>query len=189
MGAMALGQAGPNMSAFAAGRGAAVGVFKVLDRVSAIDSLSEDGLRPETVTGRIEFKNVRFAYPSRPSEIVLNNFDLVIEPGSTVALVGESGCGKSTIMALLERFYDPLEGSITLDGIDLRQLNIQWLRSQFALVSQQPVLFPTSVYINIASGKQDASEDDVVTAAKSANAHNFISEFPEKSVKKKKTNE
>jgi ABC-type multidrug transport system fused ATPase/permease subunit len=166
MGAMALGQAGPNVAAFAVGRGAAVGVFAVLDRESRIDALSEAGLRPAALQGRLAFRNVRFAYPSRPTETILLNLELDIAANTTVALVGESGCGKSTIMALLARHYDPLEGTITLDGVDIRELNVQWLRAQCALVSQQPVLFPTTVYMNIACGKENATEADVIAAAK-----------------------
>jgi len=101
-----------------------------------------------------------------------------VKPNETVALVGESGCGKSTCVALLERFYDVASGSVQLDGTNIKDLNISWLRNQMALVSQQPVLFPRSIFYNIALGKDDATMEEVVEAAKMANAHNFISAFP-----------
>jgi len=103
---------------------------------------------------------------------------LQIKPNETVALVGESGCGKSTCVALLERFYDPASGSVKLDGTDIKDLNISWLRNQIALVSQTPALFPRSIFYNIALGKDDATMADVVEAAKMANAHDFITAFP-----------
>lgn len=120
---------------------AAKTAFKIIDRKSKIDSMSAFGLRPEKITGNIEFKNVCFEYSSRPGHKILNDFNLTVQNGQTNALVGASGCGKSTTIALLLRFYDITEGAILLDGVDIRKLNIQWLRSQIGLVSQEPVLF------------------------------------------------
>ena len=125
------------------------------------------------------FSIQQFTYPTRPDEKVFENFSLTFPAGKTTALVGASGCGKSSIMALLERFYDPSSGSVTLDGKDLRSLNIQWLRDQIAMVSQQPILFPTTIYQNIASGKDNATPEEVEAAARMSNAHNFIMQFPD----------
>lgn len=126
--------------------------FKIIERKSAIDSFCEDGLRPNKVIGNIRFENVHFRYPSRPKIKVLDNFNLEVKNGTTNALVGSSGCGKSTTIALLLRFYDVEEGAVYLDGIDIRKLNINWLRSQIGLVSQEPVLFNVSIYENICMG-------------------------------------
>ena len=103
-------------------------------------------------SGEIEVKRVHFHYPTRPEVQVLQGLDVDIGTGQTLALVGPSGCGKSTIVSLLERFYDPESGSLTLDGSDLRDLNIRWLRSQIGIVSQEPVLFDTSIAENIRYG-------------------------------------
>ncbi len=114
--------------------------------------MSESGLRPETFSGQIEFKNVDFEYETRPGLKILNDMNLVVKSGETNALVGQSGCGKSTIMSLLLRFYDPTNGRILLDGYDIRDLNIQWLRAQFGVVSQEPILFNYTIQENIANG-------------------------------------
>jgi ATP-binding cassette subfamily B (MDR/TAP) protein 1 len=105
-------------------------------------------------------------------------YSLVVEAGQTVALCGASGSGKSTAIQLVERFYDPDQGSVTLDGVDLRKLNVRWLRQQIGLVSQEPVLFSGTIAENIAYGKPGATRADVEAAAKMANAHDFIMEFP-----------
>ena len=119
-------------------------------------------------------RNVVFAYPRAPNHLVCNGYSLEIEAGQRVALCGPSGSGKSTLMALLERFYDPLAGSIALDGVPLRELNVRWLRQQIGLVGQEPVLFEGTVAENIAYGKEGATRADVEEAARSANAHDFI---------------
>ena len=117
--------------------GAAVKTFQIMERKSAINALSKDGLVPEKIEGRIEFRDVDFVYPTRPLEQILEKFNLTIEPNTTTAFVGESGCGKSTLVSLLERFYDPNSGEILLDGVGLTKLNVQWLRTHMALVSQR----------------------------------------------------
>ena len=129
--------------------------------------------------GKIELRNVHFAYPMRPDVAVFRGYNLTIEAGQTVALVGESGGGKSTVISLLERFYDPLEGQVLLDDTDIRTLNVQWLRDQIGLVSQEPVLFAASIMENIRHGKRGATDEEVVEAAKMANAHGFITAFPD----------
>mmetsp|Transcript_20633 Transcript_20633/g.56974 ORF Transcript_20633/g.56974 Transcript_20633/m.56974 type:complete len:1282 (-) Transcript_20633:2036-5881(-) len=146
-----------------------------------IDSGSDDeGLKPESVTGDIVFDHVLFSYPTRLEQKVFSEFSLEIKAGTTLALVGPSGQGKSTIVSLLERFYDPLEGHISLDGNDLKDLNVKWLRQHVGLVSQEPKLFNMSVGENIASGAvgRDVSQKDIEDAARRANAHDFIMGFP-----------
>lgn len=129
------------------------------------------------LSGDVRFTNVTFRYPSRDQR-VLRNFHLHIPPNKVVALVGASGAGKSTVAQLLERFYDPQEGEITLDGVPLTQLDPHWLRSHIGMVGQEPVLFSTSVRDNILYGRRDASQEDVERAARIANCHDFIRSFP-----------
>eukprot|EP00644_Phytophthora_capsici_P003136 jgi/Phyca11/541621/estExt2_Genewise1Plus.C_PHYCAscaffold_70381 len=179
MGTISLGQITPNISAVAEAKGAAAQIYKILDTPSSIDSSKEEGDKPESCQGRIQAVGVNFTYPSRPDVQILNDYNVTIEPGQTVAFVGASGGGKSTLISLLERFYDPQEGSILLDGRDVKTLNVKWLRSQIGLVSQEPVLFATSISENIAAGGSGISRDQVVAAAKLANAHTFIMSLPE----------
>ncbi|KAG6971719.1 hypothetical protein JG688_00004322 [Phytophthora aleatoria] len=179
-GAMALGQAGPSLQAVYSACAAAFDVFEVIKRPSMIDPTNDDqGKKLDHVSGDIDIDNVRFAYPSRPEVEVCRGYSLRIKAGETVALVGPSGSGKSTVISLLERFYDPLDGSVKIDGEDVRSLNVKWLRQQVGLVGQEPVLFATSIMENIRHGRRGASDSDVVEAAKMANAFTFIMEFPE----------
>ncbi|POM77356.1 Multidrug resistance protein ABC Superfamily, partial [Phytophthora palmivora] len=179
-GAMALGQAGPNLQAVYSACAAAFDVFELVKRPLLIDPTDDNqGKELEHVSGDIDIDNVRFAYPSRPEVEVCRNYSLKIKAGETVALVGPSGSGKSTVISLLERFYDPLEGSVKVDGEDIRTLNVKWLRQQIGLVGQEPVLFATSIMENIRHGRPSASDNEVMDAAKMANAFNFITEFPE----------
>ncbi|KAK1940437.1 ABC transporter B family member 11 [Phytophthora citrophthora] len=179
-GAMALGQAGPNLQAVFSACAAAFDVFEVIKHPSLIEPTNDDqGKKLNHVSGDIDIDNVRFAYPSRPEVEVCRGYSLKIKAGETVALVGPSGSGKSTVISLLERFYDPLVGSVKIDGEDVRSLNVKWLRQQIGLVGQEPVLFATSIMENIRHGRPDASDSEVVEAAKMANAFNFIMEFPE----------
>ena len=144
-----------------------------------IDSSSQEGLKPKFVTGAISFEDVEFFYPTRPEAPVLSGLNLEIEAGKTVALVGQSGSGKSTIVSLIERFYDPVEGSVKLDGVDLKDMNVHHLRSVVAYVGQEPVIFATSIAENLRYGKPGATQDELEEAAKMANAHNFIMSFPD----------
>ncbi len=141
----------------------------------AIDVASPFGQKPDTVIGTIEFKNVSFSYPTRQEVQVFDGFNLKIEAGKTVALVGPSGSGKSTSIQLIERFYDPTFGAVTLDGVDLRHLNVSWLRQHIGLVSQEPALFATTIRENIRVAKPEATDKEVEDAARQANAHGFIS--------------
>lgn len=178
MGAMALGQAGPSLEAVFKARAAAVSVFELIERTSAIDSSLETGLVLPTIKGHVSFQNITFRYPSRPEATVCNNFSLDILPGQTVALVGSSGCGKSTAVGLLERFYDPEMGVVQLDGHDIKTINVKHLRQSIGLVNQEPSLFQTSVAKNIGLGKEGASSEEIIQAAKMANAYDFIMEMP-----------
>ncbi|XP_055885819.1 ATP-dependent translocase ABCB1-like [Biomphalaria glabrata] len=175
----ALGLAAPGLVAINVGRGAASGVFEIIDKKSTIDSSSTDGVQPETLTGRIQFKNVHFNYPSRPNVKILSGLDLTVNPGQTVALVGASGCGKSTVIQLLMRFYEPTMGKVCLDGVDLRDINIKWLRKNIGLVGQEPVLFGKSILENIRYGRDGATMEEVAKACKDANAYDFIMKMPE----------
>ncbi|RWW36752.1 hypothetical protein BHE74_00058199 [Ensete ventricosum] len=148
-------------------------------RIPRIDSDSTEGIVMEKISGDVEFRSVEFAYPSRPDSIILNDFNLKVTAGATVALVGCSGSGKSTVIALMERFYDPRRGEILLDGVDIKSLRLKWLRSQIGLVSQEPTLFATSIKENILFGKEEATMEEVVAAAEASNAHNFISQLPQ----------
>ena len=129
----------------------------------------------------MEFKEVEFNYPSRPDSKVLQGLSLSMQAGQTLALVGPSGCGKSTTVSLVERFYNPLGGSVALDGVNIADLSIRWLRSQIGIVSQEPVLFDTSIADNISYGAlfRKVSDEEIIEAAKAANIHNFIQTLPE----------
>uniref|UniRef100_A0A8D3E482 Bile salt export pump n=1 Tax=Scophthalmus maximus TaxID=52904 RepID=A0A8D3E482_SCOMX len=178
--AMNLGQASPCLEAFASGRGAATIIFETIDREPEIDCLSESGYKLDRVKGDIEFHNVTFYYPSRPEVKTLDQLSVAVKSGETTAFVGPSGAGKSTAIQLFQRFYDPKEGMVTLDGHDIRGLNIQWLRSLIGIVEQEPVLFATTIAENIRYGRPGVSMEDIITAAKEANAYNFIMDLPQK---------
>ncbi|VAH10113.1 unnamed protein product [Triticum turgidum subsp. durum] len=158
----------------------ATSIFKILDRKSQIDSSSEEGSTMELVKGDIDFMHISFKYPSRPDVQIFSDFTLNIPSRKTVALVGQSGSGKSTVIALLERFYDPDSGAILLDGVEIINLKLSWLRDQMGLVSQEPVLFNDTIRANIAYGKhEEVTEEEIAAAAKAANAHEFISSMPQ----------
>jgi ATP-binding cassette subfamily B (MDR/TAP) protein 1 len=162
-------------------------LFRTIDRKSEIDPLSDEGLVPETCAGVIEIKDITFAYPARPDTVVLKGLTLSAPAHQTTALVGASGSGKSTIIGLLERWYDQPKGVILLDGVDIRELNLTWLRTNVRLVQQEPVLFSGTVYENVACGlfgteKADLPEEKqralVEKACKDAYANEFIARLP-----------
>ncbi|KAL0737716.1 hypothetical protein Bca4012_013926 [Brassica carinata] len=153
-------------------------ITKVIKRVPDIDSENMEGQIIENIKGEVHFNHVKFMYPSRPETPIFEDLCLRIPSGKTVALVGGSGSGKSTVISLLQRFYDPVAGEVLIDDVPINKLQVKWLRSQMGLVSQEPVLFATSINENILFGKEDASMDEVVEAAKVSNAHTFISQFP-----------
>ncbi|OBZ86718.1 Multidrug resistance protein 2 [Choanephora cucurbitarum] len=180
MGAMAFLELPPNLSAVSSACGAAYKIFGVIDQVPTIDTDNADGLKPETISGEIEFKNVKFSYPTRPDITILKRLDLKIKPGMTVAFVGPSGSGKSTSIQLIQRFYDPLSGIVLLDGKDLKEYNVTWLRNKIGVVSQEPVLFNLTIKENILMGVEDTvSDQEIIAACKKANCHSFISQLPE----------
>ncbi|XP_043290091.1 multidrug resistance protein homolog 49 isoform X2 [Venturia canescens] len=178
-GAQNMGLTSPHLEAFAVAKGSAAAIFQVLDRVPTIDSLSKDGQKLKTVIGDIEFKDVHFRYPARKDVKVLQGLNLKINHGETVALVGGSGCGKSTCLQLIQRLYDPLQGTVHLDGVDISKLNVGWMRSHIGVVGQEPVLFDTTIRENIRYGNDSVTEEEMIKAAKEANAHDFISKLPE----------
>ncbi|XAR59296.1 Xenobiotic-transporting ATPase [Bertholletia excelsa] len=158
----------------------AASIFEILDSQPKIDSNNDEGTTLAIVKGDIKFEHVSFKYPTRADVTIFKDLCLTIPSGKTVALVGESGCGKSTVVSLIERFYDPDSGHISLDGVDIRKLKLSWLRQQMGLVSQEPILFNQTIQANIAYGKkEEATEDEIIAAAKAANAHNFISALPQ----------
>jgi ATP-binding cassette, subfamily B (MDR/TAP), member 1 len=186
LGGVSLGHVAPHIQAIMTAKAAAQKVFTVINRESTADPMSESGERLTHVEGKIELQGITHVYPSRPEVTVMENFNLTIPAGKVTALCGESGCGKSTIIGLLERFYHPVQGKILLDGQDIDTLNLKWLRQQMSLVSQEPVLFKTTIFDNIAYGLDETSKPTseetrrklVQTAAEEANAHKFITLLP-----------
>ncbi|CAN1243086.1 Putative multidrug resistance protein [Linum perenne] len=169
----------PNIASITEATDAATRIVQMIDRSPHIDSEEKKGKALSHVRGEVVFRDIHFCYPSRPDTPVLQGLNLTVPAGQTVGLVGGSGSGKSTIISLLQRFYDPVGGEILLDGHTIKKLQLKWLRSQMGLVNQEPVLFATSIKENILFGKEGASADDVVDAAKAANAHDFIVKLPD----------
>ncbi|KAH1045693.1 hypothetical protein J1N35_036477 [Gossypium stocksii] len=153
-------------------------VFEIIERVPKIEPDDNTALKPPNVYGSIELKNVDFCYPTRPEMLVLSNFSLKVNGGQTLAVVGVSGSGKSTIISLIERFYDPVAGQVLLDGRDLKTYNLRWLRNHLGLVQQEPIIFSTTIRENIIYARHNASEAEMKEAARIANAHHFISSLP-----------
>uniref|UniRef100_A0A8C7M242 ATP-binding cassette, sub-family B (MDR/TAP), member 4 n=1 Tax=Oncorhynchus mykiss TaxID=8022 RepID=A0A8C7M242_ONCMY len=180
IGAFAMGQTSPNVQAFASARGAAHKVYNIIDNKPHINSYSDHGHKPDVIKGNIEFNNIHFTYPSRPNVKVLNGMSLSVRSGQTIALVGSSGCGKSTTVQLLQRFYDPQDGSVFVDGHDVRSLNVRFLREMIGVVSQEPILFATTIAENIRYGRPDVTHQEIEQAAREANAYDFIMTLPDK---------
>nr|ATA63002.1 ATP-binding cassette protein [Lithospermum erythrorhizon] len=178
-GSMSLGQASPCLTAFAAGRAAAFKMFETIDRKPEIDSYDTRGKILEDIRGDIELKEVYFSYPARPDEQIFRGFSLLIPSGTTAALVGQSGSGKSTVISLIERFYDPAAGEVLIDGINLKEFQLKWIRQKISLVSQEPVLFTSSIKDNIAYGKEGATTEEIRAASELANAAKFIDKLPQ----------
>ncbi|KAL0418947.1 UNVERIFIED_CONTAM: ABC transporter B family member 11 [Sesamum radiatum] len=178
-GSMSLGQASPCMTAFAAGQAAAFKMFETISRKPEIDAYDTRGKILEDIRGDIEFRDVYFSYPARPNEQIFRGFSFFVSSGMTAALVGQSGSGKSTVISLIERFYDPQDGQVLIDGINLKELQLKWIRSKIGLVSQEPVLFTASIRENIAYGKDGATVEEIRRAAELANAAKFIDKLPQ----------
>ncbi|KAL5551013.1 hypothetical protein UlMin_001189 [Ulmus minor] len=177
---LSLGQAALDISAFVRAKAAAYPIFEMIERKTTSKTSAKSSLKLDKVEGHIQFNNVSFSYPSRPDVPIFNKFCLDIPPGKIVALVGGSGSGKSTVISLIERFYDPLSGNILLDGNNIRELDLKWLRHQIGLVNQEPALFATSIRENILYGKEDATLDEITRAAKLSEAISFINNLPER---------
>jgi len=160
--------------------GATERLMELLDARSPVAEPRQPlAMRPASGPCAVSLRGITFHYPSRPDTAALQDFDLEIAPGETVALVGPSGAGKSTVFALLLRFYDPARGSLSIDGVPIRDLALQDLRSRIGLVAQEPVVFSTSAMENIRYGRPAATDEEVVLAAKAAFAHEFIEALPE----------
>ncbi|KAJ8065286.1 hypothetical protein OCU04_005984 [Sclerotinia nivalis] len=188
IGAFAFGNVAPNAQAFTTAISAAAKIFNTIDRVSPLDPTSTEGIKLDHVEGTVELRHIKHIYPSRPEVTIMNDVSLIIPAGKMTALVGASGSGKSTIVGLVERFYDPVGGQVLIDGHDVSTLNLRWLRQQISLVSQEPTLFGTSIFENIRHGligtkfeneTEERQRELVIEASKMANAHDFVSALPE----------
>jgi ATP-binding cassette subfamily B (MDR/TAP) protein 1 len=186
--ATSMTQIAPQIVQITRAASAAQFMWEVIDHETSIDALSTSGKQPETCHGQIEFSNIAFAYPTRPQVRVFENFSLAVAANKTTALVGPSGSGKSTVSALLERWYDPVEGRVLLDGVDIRELNVRWLRTNVRIVQQEPTLFNGTVFENVAYGlagtdyihaSREEQLERVIEACKAAYAHEFIESLPE----------
>jgi ATP-binding cassette, subfamily B, bacterial len=159
--------------------GAAERLVELLNTRSLIDDPGTQKLPAAPARPELQLQDITFCYPTRPEQAALQGFSLPIEAGRSLALVGPSGAGKSTVFELLQRFYDPQQGQVLLNGLDIRELGLQQLREHIALVPQQPALFTGDVRYNIAYGKPDATDEEVTAAAKAAHADEFITRLPE----------
>ncbi|XP_071706745.1 ABC transporter B family member 19-like [Rutidosis leptorrhynchoides] len=178
VGGMSLGQSFSNLGAFSKGKSAGYKLLEIIKQNPAIAQNATDGKCLTEVKGNIEFKDVTFSYPSRPDVIIFRDFSIFFAAGKTVAVVGGSGSGKSTVVSLIERFYDPNQGQILLDNVDIKTLQLRWLRDQIGLVNQEPALLATTILENILYGKPDATMADVEAATSASNAHSFITLLP-----------
>lgn len=174
-----LGQTSPCLTAFTAGQVAAFKLFQVISRKPEIDWYDTKGQKLDDIYGDIELRDVYFSYPSRPDERIFNGFSLSIASGTTTALVGHSGSGKSTVINLIERFYDPQAGEVLIDNTNLKEFQLSWIRGKIGLVSQEPVLFASSIKDNIAYGKDGVTLEEIKAAAELSNAAKFIDKLPQ----------
>jgi len=162
--------------------GAAQEMIKLMDSEPEINGESEEGGSLTDCKGLVELRNVKFRYPTRPSVRVLRDLSMTILPGSYIAIVGASGSGKSTVVQLIERFYDPSSGQILLDGQDISELNVQDYRKQLALVSQEPTLYAGTIRFNVLLGAvkpvEEVSQEEIDRACKDANIYDFIMSLP-----------
>ena len=150
-------------------------VFAILDKNTKIEPENPEGYKPEKIIGHVELYDVHFAYPSRPNVMIFKGLSLNIEAGTSMALVGKSGSGKSTVISLIERFYDPLNGAVKIDGRDIKSYHLRSLRKFIALVNQEPILFCGSIRENITYGSSDnITESEIIEASRAANVHDFI---------------
>ncbi|MFH4979050.1 hypothetical protein AB6A40_005759 [Gnathostoma spinigerum] len=179
MGSLSLGQAGPQLAVLGVAQGAAGAIFEVIDRIPEIDTISRSGTRPRDIKGYIKLKGVEFSYPTRPDVKILKGISLDIEAGQTVALVGSSGCGKSTIVSLLLRYYNQSSGKIMIDENDISSINVEYLRKFIGVVSQEPALFNMTIRENLRLADETITEAQMIAACRTANAHRFITQLPQ----------
>ncbi|KAM0903405.1 hypothetical protein ACQ4PT_018635 [Festuca glaucescens] len=177
-GAMSLGEATPCLTAFASGQAAGYRMMRTIRREPEIYSDGIDGIVLENLRGDIEMRNVYFSYPSRPDRLIFDGFSLHVLCGTIMAIVGESGSGKSTVINLLERFYDPQTGQVLIDGVNIKNLRLGHIRKKIGLVCQEPLLFATTIRENIVYGRDDATTEEIMVAAELANAAKFIEKLP-----------
>ena len=159
---------------------AAKRLYNIIDQEPSIDSSSKrgKGIKKDNILGHLQFENVTFAYPSKKNEKILNVIDLDIKPGEVNAFVGDTGSGKSTVIQLALRFYDPDQGRVLLDGVDLKEYDLDWYRNHVGYVGQEPSLFEGTILDNIKIGRSDASIDDVRRALAEAEALDFVEKLP-----------
>ncbi|XP_057672650.1 multidrug resistance protein homolog 49-like isoform X3 [Diorhabda carinulata] len=172
------GSASSFIEIFGIAKAAAAKIFTVIENEPDINLSKGKGEKLESLKGIIKFKDVKFHYPSRPDVPILQGLNLEIKSGDTVALVGSSGCGKSTVIQLIQRFYNAISGEITIDDTNINKFDLTWLRNRIGVVGQEPILFGTTIMENIKYGKQGATDDEALAAAKKANAHDFIKRLP-----------
>lgn len=153
-------------------------MFETIYRKPEIDAYNENGLVLTDIKGEIDLKDIYFSYPARPNQLIFDGFSLHVSSGTTMALVGESGSGKSTVISLVERFYDPQAGEVVIDGVNLKELKLSWIREKIGLVSQEPILFTTTIKENIEYGKEGATMDEIRRAMELANAAKFVDKLP-----------
>lgn len=173
MGSFGIGMMFPSITAFAEAQAAAYTVYQIINRVPAIDT-DADGKAVASIADEIRLANVRFSYPTRLDQVLFKDLNVTIKRGQKVAFSGASGCGKSSIVGLLQRFYDPLSGTVTVDGTDMAQLNLRGWRDLIGIVSQEPQMFSGSILENVRAGKPDATLEEVQEACKKANIHDTV---------------
>ncbi|CAI2356227.1 unnamed protein product [Caenorhabditis sp. 36 PRJEB53466] len=178
IGAYFLGLISPHLMVLLNARVAAATIYEIIDRTPDIDAYSNEGRTITNIIGKVVFENVHFRYPTRKKAKVLNGLNLTIEPGTSVALVGHSGCGKSTSVGLLTRLYEQEAGKVMIDEEDVRELKIDWLRKVVGIVQQEPVLFNDTIHNNLLIGNPDADRNDMIRVCEMANAHEFIMKMP-----------
>lgn len=154
-------------------------MFEAIKRTPKIDAADSSGIELDDIRGEIELRDVYFRYPARPEVQIFAGFSLNVPCGKTAALVGQSGSGKSTVISLVERFYDPEAGEVLIDGVNLKNMNLRWIRGKIGLVSQEPILFATTMKENILYGKENASDEEIRRAIELANAAKFIDKLPQ----------
>ncbi|KAK2508313.1 hypothetical protein MC885_021629 [Smutsia gigantea] len=178
---MAVGQTVSLAPDYAKAKVSAAHIIMITEKSPVTDSCSTEGLQPNTLEGNVTFNEVMFNYPSRPDIPVLQGLSLGVKTGQTLALVGSSGCGKSTVVQLLERFFVTLLLTNLIDGKQTKHLNVQWLRAHLGIVSQEPILFDCSIAENIAYGDNSrvVSQEEIVCAAKEADVHPFTETLPD----------